>query len=48
VLASDLIITIIMTYGLYRVKTGWAHTDSRLRRIMMCVSSSFSLWTEHG
>ncbi|KAI9637058.1 uncharacterized protein MKK02DRAFT_45767 [Dioszegia hungarica] len=35
VLASDLIITIIMTHGLYRVKTGWAHTDSRLRRVMI-------------
>jgi hypothetical protein len=35
VLATDLLITIIIATGLRRIKTGWSHTDSILRRLVM-------------
>ncbi|KAI9633333.1 uncharacterized protein MKK02DRAFT_39313 [Dioszegia hungarica] len=35
VLATDLLITIIIATGLRRIKTGWSHTDSILRRLVI-------------
>ncbi|KAI9633334.1 uncharacterized protein MKK02DRAFT_29185 [Dioszegia hungarica] len=35
VLASDLLITLLVANGLRRVKTGWSHTDSVLRRLII-------------
>ncbi|KAI9635784.1 uncharacterized protein MKK02DRAFT_33133 [Dioszegia hungarica] len=34
-LASDFLITCLIAYGLKRVKTGWTHTDSMLRRLII-------------
>jgi hypothetical protein len=34
-IVTDLLITFTGAYGLARIKTGWAHTDSKLQRLIM-------------
>lgn len=35
ILAADFSITVIMTYGLHKNKTGWRHTDSHLKGLIL-------------
>lgn len=38
-LAVDIIITVIIAWGLWKSKTGWRHTDKMIMRIIMYVTS---------
>lgn len=36
-LATDFVITVVIVYGLFRVRTGWTRTDSKLKRLIVYV-----------
>lgn len=35
--AADLLLTVVITLGLWKSKTGWSHTDGVIKRIITYV-----------